>query len=154
MDTSDLIVDHSAADFSGAIRALLPQGEYWQDADNTELTSLILGMATEFKTTNDEVQLSLLTDFSGKLFGWKLSDYQALLITSGGQGRVSDDIAEPNLIFVSLADNVRCDKAWFEFEKVRLPHTEIEWIYNTTIDVQTQIANARHIHNIHQHEVV
>lgn len=90
MDTSDLIIDHSEADFADAIRALLPQGNYWQEADNAELTNTILGMAADFKVTNDEIQLALLTDFNERLFGWKLSDYQALLISSGGQGVVSD----------------------------------------------------------------
>ena len=74
MDTADLIIDYTEADFANAIRALLPGGDYWQEADNQELTSLILGMGAEFKVTNDEIQLSLLTDFSGRLFGWKLSD--------------------------------------------------------------------------------
>lgn len=154
MDTANLIIDHTVTDFANAIRALLPDGEYWQDANNQELTDLILGMAAEFKITSDEIQLSLLTDFSGRLFGWKLSDYQALLIESGGLGVVSDDSAQPNLIFVSLDNNVRCEKAWFEFEKQRLPHTEIEWIYNASINVHTQIANARHVHSIHKYEVV
>ncbi|OCH43728.1 hypothetical protein [Aliivibrio fischeri] len=153
MDTSDLIVDHSEADFADAIRALLPQGDYWLEADNTELTNTILGMAADFKVTNDEVQLALLTDFNESLFGWKLSDYQALLISSGGQGVVSDTRTEPNLIYVSLASNERCEKAWFEFEKVRLPHTEIQWIYNSTINVHTQVANARHTRTLYQHEV-
>ena len=153
MDTGDLIVDYSEGNFAYAIRALLPEGEYWQDADNAELTNVILGMAIDFKVTSDEIQLALLSDFSERLFGWKLSDYQALFISSGGKGEVTDERAKPNLIYVSLATNERCENAWFEFEKVRLPHTEIEWIYNTAIDVQTQIANARHIRNVNQYEV-
>lgn len=153
MDTGDLIVDYSESNFADAIRALLPEGEYWQDADNAELTNVILGMAIDFKVTSDEIQLALLSDFSERLFGWKLSDYQALLISSGGKGKVTDERAKPNLIYVSLATNERCANAWFEFEKVRLPHTEIEWIYNTAIDVQTQIANSRHCRNVNQYEV-
>ncbi|WP_063655812.1 hypothetical protein [Aliivibrio fischeri] len=153
MDTSDLIVDYSEADFADAIRNLLPQGDYWQEADNTELTNTILGMAADFKVTNDEIQLALLTDFNESLFGWKLSDYQALLISSGGQGVVSDTRNKPNLIYVSLVSNERCEKAWFEFEKVRLPHTEIQWIYNSTINVHTQAANARHIRTLYQYKV-
>ncbi|MFA1562578.1 hypothetical protein [Aliivibrio fischeri] len=153
MDTSDLIIDHSEADFADAIRNLLPQGDYWLEADNTELTNTILGMAADFKVTSDEIQLALLTDFNESLFGWKLSDYQALLISSGGQGVVSDTRNKPNLIYVSLASNERCEKAWFEFEKVRLPHTEIQWIYNSTINVHTQVANARHTRTLYQHEV-
>ncbi|WP_063662545.1 hypothetical protein [Aliivibrio fischeri] len=153
MDTSDLIIDHSEADFADAIRALLPQGNYWQEADNAELTNTILGMAADFKVTNDEIQLALLTDFNERLFGWKLSDYQALLISSGGQGVVSDTRTKPNLIYVSLAYDKRCEKAWFEFEKVRLPHTDIQWIYNSIIDVHTQVANARHTRTLYQYEV-
>ena len=153
MDTGDLIVDYSEGNFAYAIRALLPEGEYWQDADNAELTNVILGMAIDFKVTSDEIQLALLSDFSERLFGWKLSDYQALFISSGGKGEVTDERAKPNLIYVSLATNERCENAWFEFEKVRLPHSEIEWIYNTAIDVQTQVANARHIRNVNQYEV-
>lgn len=153
MDTSDLITEYTEVDFANVIRAFLPEGGYWQEADNEELTNVILGMAADFKLTNDEIQLSLLTDFSEKLFGWKLSDYQALLIQRGCEGVVSDKRAKPNLIYVSLDTNTRCEKAWFEFERVRLPHTEIEWIYNAAINVQTQVANARHIRNLYQHEV-
>lgn len=154
MDTADLIIDYTAVDFANAIRALLPDGDYWQAADNQELTDLILGMGAEFKVTNDEIQLSLLTDFSGRLFGWKLRDYQALLITNGGNGVVFDDINKPNLILVSLDDNVRSEKAWFEFEKIRLPHTEIEWVYNASANMHTQVTNARHIRNVYKYEVV
>lgn len=153
MDTSDLVIQYSEADFAGAIRALLPAGEYWQEANNQELTNLIRGMGAEFKTINDEIQLALLTDFSQQLFGWKLSDYQALLIRSGGNGVVTDDRTQPNLIFVSLDNNVRCEKAWFEFERIRLPHTQIEWIYNASLNPHTQVANARHVRNLHKHEV-
>lgn len=155
MDTAELTVEYTEDDFANAIRAFLPNGEYWQEADNQELTNVIIGMAADFKLTNDEIQLSLLTDFSAKLFGWKLSDYQALLVGIAGDdsGTVFDDEDKPNFIYVSLSPDVRSEEAWFEFEKVRLPHTSIEWLYNATINVQTQIANARHIRNVHKYEV-
>ncbi|MCG6410097.1 hypothetical protein K6U17_12730, partial [Vibrio fluvialis] len=73
MDTSSVIIDYSAEEFAQAIRALLPKGQYWQEADNPELTSLIEAMATDFKATHDDIELSLLTDFKEALFGWKIS---------------------------------------------------------------------------------
>lgn len=153
MDTSDLITEYSEQDFALAVRQLLPAGQYWQDVDNLELSNLIAGMGAEFKIVHDEVQLALLDELKGQLFGWRISDYQALLIECDALGAVYDNLASPNLIFVSLAPNERSEKAWLEFEKVRLPHTSIEWLYNATINVQTQIANARHIRNVHKYEV-
>ncbi|WED23503.1 hypothetical protein L3Q72_19885 [Vibrio sp. JC009] len=157
MDTADLIIDYTEADFADAIRALLPEGEYWQEAENQELTNLIDGMAIDFKTTHDEIELSLLTDFDDKLFGWKLSDYQALLFRVAGDnsGQVFDSPETPNLIYVSLTESARNNskQAWIEFEKRRLPHTEITWIYNSKVDYHHQIANYRHIRNLHKYEV-
>lgn len=128
MDTSSVIIDYSAEDFAQAIRALLPKGQYWQEADNPELTSLIDAMATDFKATHDDIELSLLTDFQEALFGWKISDYQALLTENGGVGRVYDDKATPNLIKIDLYsyDN---NAAFAAFEEKRLPHTEFHWLY-------------------------
>jgi len=157
MDTSELIIDYSEKDFSDAIRSLLPKGDYWQQADNTELQNTIEGMAADFKDTHDEIELSLLTQFNNDLFGWKISDYQALLFTTAGKnnGQVFDREEKPNLIYISLFQSGRKNskQAWSEFEKRRLPHTEITWIYNTQIDYQHQIANCRHIRNLHQYEV-
>ncbi|EKO3397746.1 hypothetical protein OI845_000594 [Vibrio fluvialis] len=128
MDTSSVIIDYSAEDFAQAIRALLPKGQYWQEADNPELTSLIEAMAIDFKATHDDIELSLLTDFKEALFGWKISDYQALLTENGGVGRVYDDKATPNLIEIDLYsyDN---NAAFAAFEEKRLPHTEFHWLY-------------------------
>lgn len=153
MGTSDLITEYSEQDFALAVRQLLPAGQYWQDVDNLELSNLIAGMGAEFKIVHDEVQLALLDELKGQLFGWRISDYQALLIECDANGDIYDDMNCPNLIFVSLAANERSEKAWLEFEKIRLPHTSIEWLYNATINVQTQIANARHIRNVHKYEV-
>lgn len=153
MDTSDLITEYSEQDFALAVRQLLPTGQYWQDVDNLELSNLIAGMGAEFKIVHDEVQLALLDELKGQLFGWRISDYQALLIECDALGAVYDSLASPNLIFVSLAPNERSEKAWLEFEKIRLPHTSIEWLYSATINVQTQIANARHVRNVHKYEV-
>jgi len=153
VDTADLIINYSAGDFENAYRGLLPKGEYWQDTENVELANTIKGMAKDFKQTHDDIELSLLTEFEEQQFGWKISDYQGLLIRSDGNGVVFDDVAEPNLIYVSLNTNTRCEKAWFEFERMRLPHIEIEWIYNSTINVPIQVANTRHIRNIYQYEV-
>lgn len=99
MELNDLIIDYTAHDFAGAVRQLLPRGEYWQEAENAELTNLINGMGAEFKTIHDECQLSLLTEMRDELFGWKISDYQALLYTFT-EGTVFDDISTPNLIYV------------------------------------------------------
>jgi len=157
VDTADLIIDYSAADFADAIRLLLPKGDYWQEADNQALTNTIEGMAIDFKITHDDIELSLLTDFEGNLFGWKISDYQALLFSKAGKdsGQVYDKRETPNLIYVSLNDDARNNalQAWSAFEQKRLPHTEITWIYNSKIDYHHQIANGRHIRNLHQYEV-
>lgn len=128
MDTSQLIIEYSEGDFADAIRVLLPQGEYWQEADNPELTNTIEGMAADFKITHDEIELSLLTELRELSFGWKLSDYQTLLNEIGSVGTVYDDVNNPNLIKVDLFsyDN---DKAYAVFEEKRLPHTECAWIY-------------------------
>ncbi|EEX39697.1 hypothetical protein [Vibrio furnissii] len=157
MDTSSVIIDYSAEDFAQAIRALLPKGQYWQEVDNPELTSLIEAMATDFKATHDDIELSLLTDFQEALFGWKISDYQALLYTQAGDdaGTVSDDRTTPNLIYVALQEDARisCAQAWAAFEEKRLPHTEITWTYQSRLDVHHQLANCRHIRNQHNYEV-
>ena len=181
MDTSDLIVDYSESDFADSIRSLLPKGEYWQEAENQELTRLIEGMAQDFKVTHDEVELSLLAELKDDLFGWKISDYQALLFEVAGKqsGTVYDEVAEPNLIYVSLKPSSRscAGDVWKAFEDKRLPHTDIKWLYNneTTLYVQavnyqftrnihqyeicptfehfTEVANARHVRTIHTHEV-
>ncbi|ODS04301.1 hypothetical protein [Vibrio scophthalmi] len=136
MDTSDLIIEYSEGDFADAIRVLLPKGEYWQEADNPELTNTIEGMAADFKATHDEIELSLLTDFRERSFGWKLSDYQTLLNEIGSVGTVYDDLNTPNLIKVDLFsyDN---DKAYAAFEEKRLPHTDFAWIY--PIDVRVAL---------------
>lgn len=152
MDTSDLVIDYTAQDFEQAIRHLLPKGQYWQEETNTELTGVIKGMATDFKVTHDEIQLALLSDFSENLFGWKIADYQRLL-NQNTQGLVFDDKATPNLINVSLANNYRSETAFNDIEKVRLPHTEIQWIANTSATEYIQAANASHIRNTTQHEV-
>ncbi|PJC85309.1 hypothetical protein CSW98_15900 [Vibrio sp. HA2012] len=158
MDTSSVIVEYSAGDFADALRLLLPKGEYWQEVDNQELTNLIIGMAIDFKQTHDEIQLSLLTDFSDSLFGWKLRDYQNLLneTVSKSGGVVFDDIAVPNMIFIEMYDAFRssCKKAWEEFEKKRLPHTEFAWIFNSRLNYHHQLATCRHIRNYHKYEVL
>ncbi len=157
MDTSSLVVDYSEADFAEAFRGLLPKGEYWQDPENIELTNVIDALAADFKVTHDDVSLSLLTDFEDDLFGWKISDYQGLLYAVAGQnsGDVYDQRSTPNLIYVSLGDQYRnlSQQAWTEFEKKRLPHTEITWIYNSQLVVNHQLANCRHIRNLHTYEV-
>ncbi|WP_418114382.1 hypothetical protein RJD40_18865 [Vibrio scophthalmi] len=128
MDTSDLIIDYSAGDFADATRSLLPKGEYWQEAENEELTNTIIGMAIDFKATHDDIELSLLTEFREQSFGWKLRDYQTLLNEIGSVGTVYDEVKNPNLIKVDLFsyDN---DKAYAAFEEKRLPHTEFAWLY-------------------------
>ncbi|MDW6019929.1 hypothetical protein SBW85_19680 [Vibrio plantisponsor] len=157
MDTSSIIIDYSEADFADSLRALLPKGEYWQEAENVELTNVIEALAIDFKTTHDDVQLSLLTDFKQALFGWKISEFQALLYEVAGNhsGVVSDSKATPNLIYVLLGDEYRgsSKKAWTEFEKKRLPHTEITWTYQSRLHVHHQLANCRHIRNLHTYEV-
>lgn len=79
MDTSDLIIEYSGGDFADAYRGLLPQGEYWQDTENAELTNTINGIAKDFKKTHDDIELSLLTEFEEQGFGWKIRDYQSYL---------------------------------------------------------------------------
>ncbi|MBU2898041.1 hypothetical protein [Vibrio hepatarius] len=157
MDTSDLIIEYSEGDFADAYRGLLPQGEYWQDTENAELTNTINGIAKDFKKTHDDIELSLLTEFEEQGFGWKLSDYQGLLNTTAGKqsGLVFDDVRDPNLIYCSLYDSFRHHsiEAWQAFEKHRLPHTEIAWIYHSHFRVHHQMANYRHIRNLHKHEV-
>ncbi|MEZ9604252.1 hypothetical protein AB4274_13650 [Vibrio sp. 10N.261.55.A10] len=157
MDTSDLIIEYSAGDFEGAYRGLLPKGEYWQDTENLELANTIKGMAKDFKQTHDEIELSLLTEFEEQQFGWKVSDYQSLLNTTAGQqsGMVFDEVSHPNLIYGSLYDSFRhlSIQAWQAFEKYRLPHTEVAWVYHSAFIVHHQMANYRHIRNLHKYEV-
>ncbi len=158
MDTSSVIVEYSADDFADATRALLPKGAYWQETENAELTNVIEALGVDFKATHDDIELSLLTEFEEGLFGWKLQDYQGLLAATAGEnsGEVYDDSATPNLIYVSLSDDYRgsCKQAWEAFEEKRLPHTEITWIYNSVLNVHHQLANYRHIRNLHTYEVI
>lgn len=157
MDTSDVIIDYSESDFADAIRALLPKGEYWQETENQKLTNLIEGMAKDFKVTHDEIELSLLAELKDDLFGWKINDYQALLfdIAGKGSGAVFDDINKPNLIYVSITPSSRnnANDAWQAFEKYRLPHTEIQWIYNNETTLFYQAVNYQIVKNIHQYEI-
>ena len=155
MDTSDLVTDYSTSDFADAIRALLPKGDYWQETENKELKNVIEGMAQDFKTTHDEVALSLLSKLKGDLFGWKISDYQALLFDVAGaeSGKVYDDVTEPNLIFVSLASRSNVAEAWQAFEEKRLPHTDIQWLYNNQATLYLQAANYQITRNTHQHQI-
>lgn len=128
MDTSDLIIEYSAGDFEGAYRGLLPKGEYWQDTENLELANTIKGMAKDFKQTHDDIELSLLTEFEEQQFGWKISDYQRLLMTMSSKGVVFDEVANPNLIKINLY-SYNNDAAFKALEEKRLPHTELQWIY-------------------------
>lgn len=145
MELNDLIIDYTSADFAGAVRQLLPRGEYWQESENAELANLIDGMGAEFKTIHDECQLSLLTEMRDELFGWRISDYQALLYTFTS-GTVFDEKSTPNLIYVRLDHrDENTHKAWAEFERKRLPHTRINWILNTEQAVVANIAATRHI---------
>ncbi len=157
MDTASVMVNYTDSDFADAIRALLPKGTYWQEAENVELTHLIDALATDFKTTHDDIELSLLTEFDNTLFGWKISDYQALLYQVAGDdaGVVFDARATPNLIYVELSDEARkdCAQAWRAFENERLPHTEITWLFSASLTVQHQLAGSRHIRNVHTYKV-
>ena len=139
MDTSDLIIEYSESDFADAYRGLLPQGEYWQDIENAELTNTINGIAKDFKKTHDDIELSLLTEFEEQGFGWKIRDYQSLLGTMGSNGLVYDDVKRPNLILIDLLsyDNRTAISA---FEKVRLPHTAFHWMY--PLEAKTQFEQA------------
>ncbi|MFA0057928.1 hypothetical protein AB4407_07770 [Vibrio sp. 10N.261.46.E11] len=128
MDTADLIINYSAGDFENAYRGLLPKGEYWQDTENVELANTIKGMAKDFKQTHDDIELSLLTEFEEQQFGWKISDYQRLLMTMGSKGVVFDEVANPNLIKINLF-SYNNDAAFKALEEKRLPHTEFHWIY-------------------------
>ncbi|MFS1908077.1 hypothetical protein BCU30_018210 [Vibrio lentus] len=135
MDTSDLIIEYSAGDYEGAYRGLLPKGEYWQDTENVELANTIQGIAKDFKQTHDEIELSLLTEFEEQQFGWKISDYQRLLMTMGSNGVVYDEVASPNLIKIDLY-SYNNDAAFKALEEKRLPHTEFHWIY--PLDTETK----------------
>lgn len=128
MDTSDLIIDYSAGDFSDATRSLLPKGEYWQETENVELANVIEALGIDFKQTHDDIELSLLTEFRDSLFGWKLSDYQSLLNDMRSVGTVYDDVQNPNLIKIDLS-SYENDAAFAAFEEKRLPHTEFHWLY-------------------------
>ncbi|WP_261881504.1 hypothetical protein [Vibrio coralliirubri] len=135
MDTTDLIIEYNAGDFEGAYRGLLPKGEYWQDTENVELANTIQGIAKDFKQTHDEIELSLLTEFEEQQFGWKISDYQRLLMTMGSNGVVYDEVASPNLIKIELYSYSN-DAAFKALEEKRLPHTEFHWIY--PLDAETK----------------
>ena len=139
MDTSDLIVEYSDDDFALVIRHLLPKGKYWQDPDNTELTHLIAGMGAEFKVTHDEVQLALLTDLSGNLFGWRLADYRQLMADHGIAGKVYDEQSTPNLISIYVDASQSYQAMMAAFNKTRLPHTKFHWILDATASVDDLI---------------
>lgn len=157
MDTAKLITQYSSGDFALSIRQLLPQGSYWQEVDNPELSSVIDAMAIDFKATHDDIEISLLGSADYQLFGWRLPDYQGLLdgIVGPNGGCVSDKPSTPNLICASLNDEVRAysAKAWEEFETKRLPHTDIEWRFNSRVNYYHQLASYRHIRNQHSYEV-
>ena len=152
MDISTLLVDYLATDFAGAIRKLLPNGEYWQQNENAELNALINAIGEEFKTVHDECQLNLLTEIREEVFGWRISDYQELLYLYT-KGKVFDEITTPNLIYVQLEKNLRSEKALYNFEEKRLPHTAILWLYTSATDLHIQASNARYIFNQHKHKV-
>lgn len=157
MDTAKLTPDYQANDFAQAIRYLLPKGEYWQEAENPELTQTIMGMAIDFKATHDDIELSLLTEFNERPFGWKIKDYQTLLFETVAQncGQVFDDVHTPNLIYAVLKEKYRpsCKLAYSAIEPKRLPHTEIAWLYHSTANVTHNMANYRHIRNRHNYKV-
>lgn len=139
MDTSSVIVSYSEQDFTDATRSLLPKGQYWQDTENTELNNVIEALGSDFKATHDDIELSLLTEFEEEIFGWKLRDYQGLLVATGSSGTVYDDIEYPNLIKIDLFsyDN---DRSFEAFEEKRLPHTEFHWIY--PFDAETEFTQS------------
>lgn len=130
MDTSDLITEYTATDFSLALRQLLPQGHYWQDVDNIELSALIAGIGADFKMTHDEIQLALLTELDSNLFGWRLADYQKLMAKYGIVGKVNDSSSTPNIISIHLDPSQSYKKMMAGFDVVRLPHTQFHWILN------------------------
>ena len=145
MDSSELIIHYTASDFAQALRALLPKGKYWQDPENVDLRQLIEGMGEDFKITHDEIQLSFLNDMNDGLFGWRISDYQTLLDTYSA-GRVYDNISTPNLISVELSIREQSAyDAWLNFERKRLPHTDINWILNTRSQLIANFATFRYI---------
>ena len=158
MDTTKLITQYSFGDFAHSIRQLLPQGDYWQEAENPTLNNLIEGMAIDFKATHDDIELSLLSGSEYHLFGWRLADYQSLLdsVTGKDGGKVSDNPSAPNLINAALNDEARAYSqiAWAEFEKKRLPHTDIQWKFHSRVHYYHQLANYRHIRNLHIYEVI
>ncbi len=141
MDTADLIINYSAGDFENAYRGLLPKGEYWQDTENVELANTIQGIAKDFKQTHDDIELSLLTEFEDQQFGWKISDYQRLLMTMGSKGVVFDEVANPNLIKINLY-SYNNDAAFKALEEKRLPHTEFHWIYPFDAKTRFELATA------------
>ena len=136
MDTSKLTIEYKEEDFAHAYRELLPKGEYWQDKNNTELTNTINGIAKDFKKTHDDIELSLLGQFKQQEFGWKISDYQSLLNSMNSKGTVKDEKNRPNLILIEL-DSYDNERAIQAFEQVRLPHTELNWLYD--IDAYSEL---------------
>ncbi|GIC79488.1 hypothetical protein [Moritella sp. F3] len=152
MDTSELIIEYSAADFTLALRQLLPQGHYWQDADNMELSALIAGMGADFKMTHDEIQLALLTENDSNLFGWRLADYQTLMADYAIVGKVNDSSSTPNIISIYLDPSQPYKKMMAGFDAVRLPHTQFHWVLNALESVDDLVVRVggyqKHIYHM------
>lgn len=140
MDSSDLIIEYSDADFARVIRQLLPKGHYWQDGDNAKLSNLIAGMGAEFKVTHDEIQLTLLAEIENTLFGWRLDDYRNLMIEYGIVGEVCDNPLTPNIILIALDPSQNYANMMMAFDEARLPHTKFHWIFNVMANVDNPMA--------------
>ncbi|WP_051303249.1 hypothetical protein [Psychromonas aquimarina] len=143
--------DYSSDDFKQAAAALLPPGEYWQYSPGGTLDKLLTGLALEFKTTHDETQQNILYQADNIQAGWKLSDYQTLLDTHKIAGRVFDNHATPNYIYIDVEPNMQAGELMKELEDYRLPHTAFLWTLKQKQSLH--LGTARQNVNIDRREV-
>lgn len=137
--------NYSTDDFKQALQKLLPPGEYWQNqTPDTDLDKLLTAIATEFKTTHDETKLSVLLTIDKSLFGWKLSDYQALLNEQGIESTVTDNSATPNIIYIEVVNLEDLFETFNMIESLRLPHTEIMWVKKTYLGLKAIMRTMTH----------
>lgn len=118
------------SDFKQAASALLPPGEYWQYEKGDELDCVLESIATEFKTINDETQISILYSPDNSQTGWKLSDYQLILTNNNIDGDVYDDSSTPNVIYIDLSENQLAGDLMLSLDDYKLPHTAFRFQYN------------------------
>jgi len=127
-------------DFRQALQQLLPPGEYWQQgSEPSTLSKTLSAIAKEMKTTHEEVKLSVLYQFDKDQTGWRIIDFQNILDAFGKGGQVSDNPTTPNIIDVLMEQSNGFLPVMLQLESHRLPHTNIQWRFETGLGLQGKI---------------